>query len=416
MNDSYDAGRNRGAYTGGDWHGYQEGRNDRDRIDAARERSQGDPNGMGGSGGGGGGGGGGGLPILVLGFLLLLIIVPSAVLAVPGALVLMLVTPLLAGGPRGRVAFTLGYGTAFYAFLAYTVLCIGLQTLLTWLSIHQPHWPRLLHEAAMVSSLPQIALVNEYLYAAGKPVRVPVEQMLAFPAFRQPLVIAVALLATQLPALLAMVLVLRHRIGWPYEGWFGALRALVASVVLVLVCIPMLAFVAFSLMPHVQIWSPGRLTPWACMAPMGSTVLLFWLLGGAALLAFAMRLPARLRPNAAPLAGGYGAALLALLVHATLLLAALYAFRAGDAWLNWLYMLSHTGWTSPPLDALPGWLAVHLTAVVATASVLSLRLGGPYSGPAGWLAALVWGGGLSALWALAGLWAARFVLRPYCGI
>lgn len=414
MNDSYDAGRNRGAYTGGDWHGYQEGRNDRDRIDAARERSQGDPNGMG--RGGGGGGGGGGLPILVLGFLLLLIIVPSAVLAVPGALVLMLVTPLLAGSGRGRVAFTLGYSTAFYAFLAYTVLCIGLQTLLTWLSMHQPQWPRLLHEAAMVSSLPQIALVNEYLYAAGKPVRVPVEQMLAFPAFRQPLAIAVAFLATQLPALLAMVLVLRHRIGWPYEGGFGILRALVASVVLVLVCIPMLAIVAFSLMPHVQLWSPGRVTPWACIAPMGSTVLLIWLLGGAALLTFAMRLPTRLLPGAPPLAGGYGTALLALLVHATLLLAALYTFRAGDAWLNGLYLLSHTGGTWPPLVSLPGWLAVHLTAVVVTASVLSLRLRGPYSGPAGWLAALVWGGGLSGLWALAGLWAASFLLRPYCGI
>ena len=411
-NDSYRSGHNKGPFSGGDWDAFQQGRNDRARWDDEMARRQG-----GGSGvpmGGGGGGGGGALIVLVLAVALLLVIVPSAVLAVPGALVLMLLTPLMAGSLQRLPPFGRSYSTAFYAFLAYGLIHMALQSGLFWLTLNHLQLPGLLRDAAMASSVPHMLLNDLYQQAMGRTAHMALDAVLQAPGVRDPRAIGLALLVTQVPALLVMVLILGRRIGPPYWGWLGGLRALATAVAMLLVSVSLAAVLAVWLIPQAQPLLPDRRLPLDCLGPAAATSLVIWLLVSAALLAFALRLLPRAMPGGLRLSGGYGTCLLGLLLHAALLLGAIYAFRGGDAFLHWLWSLHGNGWRPPGMEALRGWLPWHAVAAVATASVVSVRLGGPYGGFAGWLLSLVWAGGLSMLMALMGLWATLAIMPSLC--
>jgi hypothetical protein len=130
LSDSYDEGRYNKPYSGGDWNEYQKGKNERDWYNRTTQgdTNSGNKSSGGGNWGGGSGESGGGCGIILLLFVAIAIVVPSAVAALVSSLLMILVLKT-AIPSYSSLSFGNAYSASFWAACTYLITAVVLAFL-----------------------------------------------------------------------------------------------------------------------------------------------------------------------------------------------------------------------------------------------------------------------------------------------
>jgi hypothetical protein len=403
-NDSYEEGRYRRPYSGGNWNEFVRGQNDRarwtqwSRTMQANGRSTAPapmPSHSGSRDNSGGervGGGSGILGLLTFGALLLALVfaVPAAAVAIVGAPIIMLAARLLPPNYANP-----GYGTAWRAAFFGALLYLAVTTGIAWGCQYavqsMPHYndTRSLLAFTYLEAIRTLYVVGKF--ALGEPLTWP-------PILAQTLLPPVHLTELCLlhtPGLLAFALGMRSVTDAPFARWRGLLFAVPVSLLTLAVSVPAAAWIGVHIFRHAHISPLATTINWEGVLPLAvGSLLAYGLIAGLITTCVLWLLVRR------EFGSLYVVAFRALTAYALVGALLLLLFRDADALIGllWLaaspsrplsYLLEHKELV---LQTLRGFLLLQAPAVLLVGALIGPKLRPPMSGFASYAMASLVGG------------------------